>query len=138
MGNVHLQGRTKPRRIRMCQLICPLVVISLGMSRSQHMPSLVDLVDQFYQDNCIWHFPSGIVQDGVDIPLIVADQWNVKPARTCWLLGHQQEHQEQRAVELNCRNALLVVTLFESPRVRGLSYLVLEPVHLVLSGCTEV
>ena len=73
------------------------------------MPSLVNLVDQFHQDNCNWHFPSRIVQDGIDIPLIVADQRNAKPARRCWLLGHQQEHQEQRAVELNCRNSLLGV-----------------------------
>ena len=102
------------------------------------MPSLVDLVDQLHQDDRIGHFSSSIVQDGVDIPLIVNDQRDVKAARSSWLLFHQQEHQEQRAVELNGRNALLGVTLFECPRVRNLSDLVLEPVHLFLSGCTEV
>ena len=111
VGNVRLQGRTKPPRIRMCQLVCPLVVISLGMRWRQHMPSLVNLVDQLHQDNRIWHFPSSIVQDGVNIPLIVADERDVQPARGCWLLFHQQERQEQRAVELKCRNALLGVTL---------------------------
>ena len=41
------------------------------------MPSLVDLVDQLHQNDCIRHFSSCIVQDGVDIALIVADQGNV-------------------------------------------------------------
>ena len=83
------------------------------------MPSLVDLVDQLHQDYRIGHFPSSIVQDGVDIPLIVTDQRDVKAARSSWLLFPSG-------------------TLFKGPRVRSLSDLVLEPVHLFLSGCTEV
>ena len=102
------------------------------------MPSLVDLIDQFHQDNCIWHLSGRIVQDGIDIPLIIADQRNVKPASRCWLFGHQQEHQKQRAVELNGSDPLLWIPFFESPRMRSLSELVLEPVHLILSGCLEV
>ena len=102
------------------------------------MPSLVDLIDQFHQDNCIWHLSGCIVQDGIDIPLIIADQRNVKPASRCWLFGHQQEHQKQRAVELNGSDPLLWIPFFESPRMRSLSELVLEPVHLILSGCLEV
>ena len=85
------------------------------------MPSLVDVVDQLHQDNCIWHFPSSIVQDGVNIPLVVTDQRDVQPARSCWLLFHQQEDQEQRAVELKRRNALLGVTLVKGPRVRWIA-----------------
>ena len=42
-GNVHLQGRTESRRVRVSQLISPLVFLSLGMSRRQHVSSLVDL-----------------------------------------------------------------------------------------------
>ena len=108
------------------------------------MPSLVNLVDQLHQDYRIGHFSSSIVQDGVDVPLIVTDQRNVEAARSSWLPFHQQENQEQRAVELDSCNALLGVTILECPRVRSPSDLVLEPVHLqclhlqCLSGCTEV
>ena len=51
---------------------------------------------------------------------------------------HQEENQEQSVVELNSSNALLRVTILKCPRVRFPGDLVLEPVHLCLSGCTEV
>ena len=53
--NVHLQGRTETRRVRVRQLIWRLAVWSPRVSRRKLMPSLVELVDQFHHNDSIWH-----------------------------------------------------------------------------------
>ena len=68
---VHSQSRIKALRIRMRQFISPLIVISTWVGRSQHVPSLVKLVDELHEDHCRRHLPGSIVENGIDIALIV-------------------------------------------------------------------
>ena len=90
-------NRIKALRVRMRQLISPLIVISTWMGRSQHMTSLVKVVDELHEDNSSWHLSGSIVENGVDIPLIIAHQWDVK-STGCWrILRHQQQCQKQGA-----------------------------------------
>ena len=42
------------------------------------MASLVKLVDELHQDNRSRHLSGSIVENGVDIPLIITHQWDVK------------------------------------------------------------
>ena len=129
---IHSQSRIKASRVRMRQLISPLIVISTWMGRSQHVTSLVKLVDELHQDNSSWHLSGSIVENGIDIPLIITHQWDVK-STGCWrILRHQQQCQEQSAIELQGRNSLLRVILFEGPRVVFLANFVLEPQYFVL------
>ncbi len=87
-GYVYLQGRTKPQRVWVSQFICPLVLSSLGVCWRQHVPSLIDLVDQLHQNHSAGHLSCGIIQDRVDITLVVADQGNVQSASSCGLTIH--------------------------------------------------
>ena len=129
---IHSQSRIKALRVRMRQLISPLIVISTWVGRSQHVTSLVKLVDELHEDNRRRHLPSSIVENGVDIALSVTHQRDMK-STGCWrILRHQQQCQEQGAVELQGRDSLLRVILFESPRMVFLANFVLEPQYLVL------
>ena len=129
---IYSQSRIKAFRIRMRQFISPLIVISTWMGRSQHMPSLVKLVDELHENHCRRHLPGSIVENRIDISLIVTYQRDVESTGCWWILRHQHQCQEQSAVELQGRDSLLRVILFESPRMVFLANLVLEPQYLVL------
>ena len=68
------------------------------------MPSLVKLVDDLHQDHSSWHLSGSIVENGVDIPLIIAHQWMRSLQDVEGILRHQQQCQKQGAVELQGRN----------------------------------
>ena len=89
------------------------------------MPSLVKLVDELHQDHSSWHLSGSIVENGVDIPLIIAHQWDAKSTGCRRILRHQQQCQKQGAVELQGRNSLLGVILFEGPSMMFLANFVL-------------
>ena len=129
---IYSQSRIKAFRIRMRQFISPLIVISTWMGRSQHMPSLVKLVDELHENHCRRHLPGSIVENGIELSLIVTYQRDVE-STGCWrILRHQHQCQEQSAIELQGRNSLLRVILFESPRVVFLANFVLKPQYFVL------
>ena len=129
---IYSQSRIKAFRIRMRQFISPLIVISTWMGRSQHMPSLVKLVDELHENHCRRHLPGSIVENRIDISLIVTYQRDVESTGCWWILRHQHQCQEQSAIEFQGRNSLLRVILFESPRVVFLANFVLKPQYFVL------
>ena len=129
---IYSQSRIIAFRIRMRQFISPLIVISTWMGRSQHMPSLVKLVDELHENHCRQHLPGSIVENRIDISLIVTYQRDVESTGCWWILRHQQQCQEQSAIEFQGRNSLLRVILFEGPRVVFLANFVLKPQYFVL------
>ena len=94
----------------------------------------MQLKQNFHADDRCWHLVGLVVQKGVNIPLVVANQGNpqVRDKGRCFL--HEETREDQGAEHLGSGHALLGASFVERPGVRICLDLVAEPEDVLFRG----